>query len=91
VVNVAAPPSDLALVAAGAEWRGRNGWSVLAKFEGELANRSETYIGTARVKYAWRLPTCARRSRCRQSRFFSPTFFAAQEAGFGTSPRYWPG
>jgi hypothetical protein len=54
VVNVAAPPSDLALVAAGAEWRPLNGWSVLAKFEGELANRSETYIGTARVKYAWR-------------------------------------
>jgi hypothetical protein len=53
VVNVAAPPSDLALVAASAEWRGRNGWSVLAKLEGELANRSETYIGTARVKYAW--------------------------------------
>jgi autotransporter-associated beta strand protein len=53
VVNGAAPPSNVALLTAGAEWHSRNGWSFLAKFEGEFANRSDTYTGTARVKYSW--------------------------------------
>ena len=53
MVNVAAPPSDLALVAAGAEWRGRKGWSAMAKFDGEFASRSQTYAGTAQIKYSW--------------------------------------
>ena len=53
VVNGAAPPSDLALLTAGAEWRWRNGWSAMAKFDGEFASRSQTYTGTARVKYSW--------------------------------------
>jgi uncharacterized protein with beta-barrel porin domain len=53
VVNGAAPPTDLALVTAGAEWRLPDGWSLLAKFDGEFARGSDTYSGTARVKYSW--------------------------------------
>ena len=53
VVDGAAPPSDLALVTTGAEWRWRNGWSVMAKFDGEFASRSQTYAGTGRIKYSW--------------------------------------
>jgi outer membrane autotransporter protein len=53
VVNGAAPPSSLALVTAGAEWRWTNNWSFLAKFDGELAKASNTYTGTARVKFSW--------------------------------------
>jgi uncharacterized protein with beta-barrel porin domain len=53
VVNGAAPPTNLALATAGAEWRWRNGWSFMAKFDGEFAKRSDTYSGTARVRYAW--------------------------------------
>jgi uncharacterized protein with beta-barrel porin domain len=53
VVNGAAPPKNLALVTAGAEWRSGNGWSFMAKFDSELAGSSQAYTGTARVKYAW--------------------------------------
>ncbi|HEY4407015.1 MAG TPA: autotransporter domain-containing protein [Xanthobacteraceae bacterium] len=53
VVSGAAPPSDLALVTAGAEWRGRGGWSALAKFDGEFGRGADTYAGTAQVKYSW--------------------------------------
>ena len=53
VVNGAAPPTDLALVTAGTELSMRNGWSVMGKFDGELAQRSQTYSGTARLRYAW--------------------------------------
>ena len=53
VVDGATPPTDLALVTLGAEWRWRNGWSIMAKFDGELAKDSENYMGTARVRYMW--------------------------------------
>jgi outer membrane autotransporter protein len=53
VVNGAVPPTDLLLMSNGAEWRWRNGWSFLAKFDGELARGSQTYAGTARLRYAW--------------------------------------
>jgi outer membrane autotransporter protein len=53
VVNGAAAPSDLALLTAGAEWRWRTSWSVMAKFDGEFASASKTYAGTATLKYAW--------------------------------------
>jgi uncharacterized protein with beta-barrel porin domain len=53
VVNGASPPKDLALVTAGAEWRWRNSWSFMAKFEGEFADRYDSYAGTARVRYLW--------------------------------------
>jgi outer membrane autotransporter protein len=53
VVNSAAPPHDLALVAAGAEWRMRNNWSLMGRFDGEFGDGQRTYTGTARVRYAW--------------------------------------
>ena len=52
-VGGAAAPKNLALVTAGAEWGWRNGWSILAKFDGELARGYDTYMGTARVRYLW--------------------------------------
>jgi uncharacterized protein with beta-barrel porin domain len=53
VVNGAVPPTDLLLLTNGAEWRWRTGWSFLAKFDGEVAGGSQTYRGTARLRYAW--------------------------------------
>ncbi len=53
VVNGAAPPQNLALLTTGAELRLVNGWSAMAKFDGELARGSRTYSGTARLRYAW--------------------------------------
>jgi uncharacterized protein with beta-barrel porin domain len=52
-VNGATPAHDLALVTAGAEWRLASGVSLLAKFDGEFANRSQTYTGTGRLRYTW--------------------------------------
>jgi uncharacterized protein with beta-barrel porin domain len=53
VVGGAAAPKNLALVTAGAEWGWRNGWSVLAKLDGELAKGYDAYMGTAQVRYLW--------------------------------------
>jgi uncharacterized protein with beta-barrel porin domain len=53
VVNGAAPPHDLALVTAGAEWRLRSNWSLMGRFDGEFGDGAQTYTGTARVRYAW--------------------------------------
>jgi uncharacterized protein with beta-barrel porin domain len=52
-VNGAAPPHDSALASAGAEWRFANGFGLGAKFDGELAPRSQTYAGTATLRYTW--------------------------------------
>jgi outer membrane autotransporter protein len=46
-----APNSLLASIAA--ELRLINRWSVGARFDGELASRSQTYAGTGTVRYAW--------------------------------------
>ncbi|MFI5399417.1 MAG: autotransporter domain-containing protein, partial [Candidatus Binatia bacterium] len=53
VVDGATPATNLALVTAGTEWRWRNGWSIMAKFDGEFAQGSDIYMGTARVRYLW--------------------------------------
>jgi len=53
VVNGATPSHDLALLSGGAEWRFANGISLLAKFDGELSDRSMTYSGTGRLRYSW--------------------------------------
>jgi autotransporter-associated beta strand protein len=53
VINGAAPPPDKALVTAGAELRLRNGWSVNGKFDGEFADRLQSYAGTGTVRYTW--------------------------------------
>jgi outer membrane autotransporter protein len=49
----AVPPRDIALATAGAEWFWTNGWSFMAKFEGEFASRYDAYAGTARIRYSW--------------------------------------
>jgi uncharacterized protein with beta-barrel porin domain len=53
VVNGAIPPANLFLLTGGLEWRWRNGWSFLAKLDGELGAGSQSYAGTARLRYAW--------------------------------------
>jgi outer membrane autotransporter protein len=53
IVYGARPPSDLALVTAGGEWRLANGISFLTKFDGEFGERSQTYTGTGRIRYTW--------------------------------------
>jgi uncharacterized protein with beta-barrel porin domain len=53
IVNGATQASDLALVTAGAELAFRSGISLSGKFEGEFANRVQTYAGTATVRYRW--------------------------------------
>jgi hypothetical protein len=42
-----------ALASAGAELRLINGVSLLGKFDGEFANRAQTYAGTGTVRYTW--------------------------------------
>jgi len=49
----AAPVRDSLLLTAGAELSMRNGWAVMAKLDGEVANGSNTYSGTVRLRYAW--------------------------------------
>ncbi len=53
VVNGAPPPKDLALLTAGGEWRLRNGWALMGKFDGEFGRGSQTYTGTAKLSYTW--------------------------------------
>ena len=47
------PVHNSALLTAGAELFMRNGWSVMAKLDSELAQHSHTYIGTGRLRYTW--------------------------------------
>jgi hypothetical protein len=44
---------DSALTTLGAQLFLTQGWSLLAKFEGEFANGSQTYAGTGTIRYAW--------------------------------------
>jgi outer membrane autotransporter protein len=53
IVNGAAPAENSALVSAGAELRLASGVSLLGKFDGEFANNSQTYAGTATLRYTW--------------------------------------
>jgi outer membrane autotransporter protein len=53
VVNGATLPGDSALVSAGGELRLINGWTVLAKFDGEFASHSSTVGGTGTLRYRW--------------------------------------
>jgi uncharacterized protein with beta-barrel porin domain len=49
-----APPArDLLLASAVAEVSFRNGISLAGKFDTELSPHSQTYIGTARLRYSW--------------------------------------
>jgi uncharacterized protein with beta-barrel porin domain len=49
----ATPAHDSMLASAVAEVSFRNGISVAGKFDTELAPRSQTYVGTARLRYTW--------------------------------------
>jgi uncharacterized protein with beta-barrel porin domain len=53
VTNGAKPAADLAVVTAGAEIRMASGWALMGKFDGEFGQGTQTYVGTARVRYAW--------------------------------------
>jgi uncharacterized protein with beta-barrel porin domain len=52
-VDRATPSHDLALLSGGAEWRLASGFSLMAKFDGELSRRTTTYAGTGRLRYTW--------------------------------------
>jgi outer membrane autotransporter protein len=52
-VTGAAPASDFLLASAGAEIGLWNGFSLAAWFDGELADHSQKYAGTARLRYTW--------------------------------------
>jgi len=49
----AAPARDSWLSSAEAEIGFRNGISLAGRFDSELARRSTTYIGSARLRYTW--------------------------------------
>ena len=51
-VNGLKPVSDSALVSAGLEFRSGS-WLLSAKFDGEFAERSESYAGTGTLRYTW--------------------------------------
>jgi outer membrane autotransporter protein len=53
LVNGAAPPRDSGLASAGAEWRFASGFAFGAKFDGEFAQKSQTYAGTGTVRFTW--------------------------------------
>jgi len=45
--------SSTALMTAGAELRLRSGWALMGRFDGEFADGSDTFTGTARLCYSW--------------------------------------
>jgi len=53
IVNGAAIPKNSALTTASAELHITANWSVLAQFDGEFANTSQTYAGTGTLRYSW--------------------------------------
>lgn len=53
IVNGALPATDSALASAGAELRLANGVTLLAKFDGEFAERAQTYAGTGTLRVNW--------------------------------------
>jgi uncharacterized protein with beta-barrel porin domain len=52
-VNGAPMPPNSALTTAGAQLFFSANWSLLAKFEGEFANGSQTYAGSGTLRYTW--------------------------------------
>jgi outer membrane autotransporter protein len=52
-VNGAPIPHDSALTRAGAQLYLTPQWILLAKFDGEFANGSQTYGGSGTLRYAW--------------------------------------
>lgn len=52
IVNGARPAKDAALTSVGAELRLAKGVALLARFDGEFANHSQTYAGTGTLRYS---------------------------------------
>jgi autotransporter-associated beta strand protein len=52
-VDGAAAPANAALVSAAAEFAHINGLKIGAKFDGHFAANSQTYAGTATLRYGW--------------------------------------
>ncbi len=52
-VNGAPIPQNSALTTAGAQYFLAANWSVIAKFDGEFANGSQTYAGSGTLRYTW--------------------------------------
>jgi subtilase-type serine protease len=52
-VTGAPPPRELLLASAVAEVSFRNGISLAGKFDTELSQHSQAYIGSARLRYSW--------------------------------------
>jgi autotransporter-associated beta strand protein len=52
-VTGATPVPNSALTSAGAELRFLNGWAIAGRFDGEFANRAQTYAGTGTIRYVW--------------------------------------
>jgi uncharacterized protein with beta-barrel porin domain len=53
IVNGAAPNADSALVTAGAKYDLLNGWSFLAKLDGEFSSNASILSGTGMVRKVW--------------------------------------
>ena len=53
IVNGATPVPNSALLSAGGELRFLNGWAIGARFDGEFADRAQTYAGTGTLRYVW--------------------------------------
>jgi outer membrane autotransporter protein len=53
IVNGAAAAKDLALASVGVEVRHLSGVTLLAKFDGEFGSNTQTYAGTATLRYRW--------------------------------------
>ena len=53
IVNGATPVPNSALVSAGGELRFLDRWGVAARFDGEFADRAQTYAGTGTIRYVW--------------------------------------
>lgn len=49
----ASAAENAALVCAGGELRLGNGFSLLAKFDGEFAPGTQVYAGTGTMRYSW--------------------------------------
>jgi uncharacterized protein with beta-barrel porin domain len=52
-INGAAIPHDSALTSLGAQLFMTTNWTLLAKFDGEFAPDSQTYAGSATLRYTW--------------------------------------
>jgi uncharacterized protein with beta-barrel porin domain len=52
-INSAKPAHDGALVTVGFQYKLQDGWSVLAKFDGEFSSTTAIFAGTATLRYLW--------------------------------------